>query len=304
MLRRVVLTMGLWGALAMGLAQNTPGPRGLPENATQRVSEHVYAITGFPNIGIIVGSRATMVVDTGMGVRNGAVVVREVEKLAKAPNLYLTTTHFHPEHATGEQAFPPRTVIVRPAVQQEEMDQRGDEFVEMFRNRSSLNKELLEGVRLRRPDIVFDREIMINLGGVTAQLLWWGGGHTKGDELIFVVEDAVLLSGDIVQNKLVPGMPNADSSVKGWLALLDRIETLEPKYIIPDHGGFGDASLIHQQRAFMRNVQRRGEELKREGVPVEEAGKRLEEELKTNYADWPNLSAIANVVRRVYAEAP
>jgi hypothetical protein len=50
------------------------------------------------NVGIIVGDRATLVVDTGMGPRNGATVVREVQKLAKGPKLYLTTTHFHPEH--------------------------------------------------------------------------------------------------------------------------------------------------------------------------------------------------------------
>jgi glyoxylase-like metal-dependent hydrolase (beta-lactamase superfamily II) len=116
----------------------------VPENATKRVSEHVYSISGFPNIGIVVGTRATLVIDTGMGARNGAVVVREAEKLAKSPNLYLTTTHFHPEHAAGEQAFPPRTVIIRPAVQQEEMEKRGNEFIEMFRSRSAANKELLQ----------------------------------------------------------------------------------------------------------------------------------------------------------------
>ena len=79
----------------------------LPENSVTRVSEHVYAIVGFPNIGIVVGDRATLVVDTGLGAKNGAIVVKQAEKLAKAPALYLTTTHFHPEHAMGEQAFPP-----------------------------------------------------------------------------------------------------------------------------------------------------------------------------------------------------
>jgi hypothetical protein len=67
----------------------------LPEDSVTKVSDHVYAIMGFPNVGIIVGERATLVVDTGMGPRNGAVVVRAAEKLAKArnSNLYLTTTH-------------------------------------------------------------------------------------------------------------------------------------------------------------------------------------------------------------------
>src|SRR3979411_1826680 len=79
-------------------AQPFPNPI-LPENAVTRVSEHVYVIMGFPNVAIVVGNRATLVVDTGMGARNGATVVREAEKLAKNSRFYLTTTHFHPEHS-------------------------------------------------------------------------------------------------------------------------------------------------------------------------------------------------------------
>src|SRR5579864_8618609 len=104
---------------AVAFAQNAPAPTGVPENAVTRVSEHVYAIIGFPNIGIVVGNRATLVVDTGMGAPNGAIIAREAAKLAKGPNLYLTTTHFHPEHASGVQAFPANTILIRPAVQQD-----------------------------------------------------------------------------------------------------------------------------------------------------------------------------------------
>src|SRR5271165_1826770 len=122
----------LWGAVAvLGLcliaSAQAPEPL-LPENAVTKVSDHVYAIVGWPNIGIVVGTRGTLVIDTGMGVRNGAVVMQEVEKLAQGPNLYLTTTHYHAEHAAGAEAFPARTVLIRAAVQQEEMDQHGEEF--------------------------------------------------------------------------------------------------------------------------------------------------------------------------------
>jgi glyoxylase-like metal-dependent hydrolase (beta-lactamase superfamily II) len=96
----------------------------MPENAATRVSHHVYAMVGFPHIAIVVGHRATLVVDTGMGALKGAVVVRETARLAHTPTLYLTTTHFHPEHATGEQVFPPNTVLIRPAAQQAEWEKR------------------------------------------------------------------------------------------------------------------------------------------------------------------------------------
>ncbi len=301
----ILFVVGVVGASALAMAQNPPAPPSpiVPENAVTRVSEHVYAILAFPNIGIIVGNRATLVVDTGMGPRNGATVAREAEKLAKGPNLYLTTTHFHPEHAAGEPGFPARTILIRPAVQQEEMDKRGAEFIEMFRSRSALNKELLQDVKLRRPDIVFDREVKVDLGGVTARLFWLGAAHTRGDELIFVEEDSVLVSGDIVQNRLVPGMPNADASPKSWLAILDKLEPLKPRFIVPDHGALGDGSLIGKQRAFLMDLQGRALALQRQGTSVEEAGRMITAEFKTKYPDWTNINSVPNVVRRVYAES-
>jgi glyoxylase-like metal-dependent hydrolase (beta-lactamase superfamily II) len=291
---------GLLLTCAAALAQNS---QGVPENSVTRVSEHVYAIVGFPNIGIVVGSRATLVVDTGMGARNGAVIVREVAKLSKNANLYLTTTHFHPEHATGEQAFPPNTVLIRPAAQQEEMDKHGAEYIQQFSSRSAQSKELLKDVKLRKPDIVFDREVTLDLGGITARLFWWGAAHTQGDEMIFVEPDSVLIPGDIVQNKLVPNMPDADASAKGWIAILDRLEPLKPRLIVPDHGALGDGSLIGKERAFLVDLQTRALDLKRQGTPVEEAGRMLTAEFKAKYPDWQSMGPVANVVRRVYEES-
>jgi glyoxylase-like metal-dependent hydrolase (beta-lactamase superfamily II) len=276
----------------------------LPENSVTRLSEHVYAIVGFPNIGIVVGNRATLVVDTGIGARNGAIVVKQAEKLAKAQILYLTTTHFHPEHAMGEQAFPPRTVIIRPAVQQDEMNTHATELMDLFRSFSAQSKELLADVKMRPPDIVFDQEIKLDLGGVTARLFWWGPAHTHGDEMIFVVEDSVLIPGDIVQDKIVPNMPNADASVKNWLVILDRLEPLKPRLIVPDHGALGDGSLIAKERAFLTDLQTRSLELKRQGKSAEEASSMVTSEFKTKYPGWQTMGPVANVVKRVYAENP
>jgi hypothetical protein len=50
---------------------------------TVNVSDNVWAIMGFPNIGIVVGKRATLVVDTCLGPRNGATVARVVAKLPR-----------------------------------------------------------------------------------------------------------------------------------------------------------------------------------------------------------------------------
>ena len=276
----------------------------LPENSTKRVSDHVYAIMGFPNIAIVIGTRATLVVDTGMGARNGQIITREVEKLSKTPVLYLTTTHFHPEHAAGEPGFPPRTILIRDAVQQQEMDANGRQMIEMFSKMSAQNKQLLDGVVLRKPDILFDKELSLDLGGgVTARLMWFGPGHTKGDELIFVEPDSTLISGDIVENKLVPAIYGEASTVKGWLAILDKVAPLKPRFVVPDHGELGDGSLIQKERAFLLDVQSQAQQLKRKGVSAEEAGKMVTETLKAKYPDWPNLRGVPNVVQRVYSES-
>jgi glyoxylase-like metal-dependent hydrolase (beta-lactamase superfamily II) len=282
----------------MATAQTQP----LLPDAVTRVSDHVYAIVGWPNVGIIVGDRATLVVDTGMGPRNGATVARQAQKLSKGSKLYLTTTHYHPEHASGDVAFPPNTILIRPAVQQEEMQAHGTEFLDLFRGRSAQFKELLQDVHLRTPDVVFDREAKLDLGGITARLMCLGAAHTRGDEVTFVEPDSVLLPGDIVENKLVPSMPNADSSVTGWLAILDKLAPLQPRFIVPDHGTLGDGSLIARERAFLADLQTRALELKRQGTSAEEAGKLLTAELKTRYPDWESMGPVPNVVRRVYAE--
>src|ERR1043165_4438059 len=127
-------------AFAAGIlsAQNNPV---LGED-TVKVSEHVWAIMGWPNIAIIVGNRATLVVDTGLGPRNGATIARVAAKLAPGDRkLYLTTTHFHPEHAGGDAGFPAGTILIRNAVQQQEMDLHGKEMIDLFPGRSPQQKE-------------------------------------------------------------------------------------------------------------------------------------------------------------------
>jgi glyoxylase-like metal-dependent hydrolase (beta-lactamase superfamily II) len=276
----------------------------LSEDNLKRVSDHVYVIEGFPNVAIIVGSRATMVVDTGLGQKNGATVMRAEQKLAKGPILYLTTTHFHSEHTSGEQAFPASTIIIRNRAQQDEMNQGVAAHIEVFKKMSAQNLDLLQDVKFRAPDVVFDRESNVDLGGVTARLFWLGPAHTKGDELIFVEEDSVLIPGDIVQKNIFPIMPNPDANVKGWLSILDNVEALHPKFIVPDHGpAIVDASQIATQRAYLMALQSRSLELKKQGVSVDDAGKTITAELKAKNPDWPNPNNVAGEVQRVYEQS-
>jgi glyoxylase-like metal-dependent hydrolase (beta-lactamase superfamily II) len=276
----------------------------ISENSLKKVSDHVFVLVGFPNVGIVVGSRGTLVVDTGLGERNGATVVRVAQKLANGPALYLTTTHYHSEHTSGEQAFPANTIIIRNATQQEEMEKKVAAHLDVFRKQSEINTELLKEVHFRPPDVVFDREMKLDLGGVTARMFWLGPAHTKGDELIFVEEDGVLLPGDIVQKTIFPIMPDSDATIKGWLANLDQLDAMHPRIIVTDHGdAILDASEINRERQYFLALQARVVELKRQGVSAEEAAKTITAELRPKYSDRPNPNAIAGEVLRVYQES-
>src|ERR1700733_8577766 len=302
MLASIGVAACLWLAWAPASLSQAPPSLMLPENQVTRVSDHVYAIIGFPNIGIVVGNRATLVVDTGLGPRNGAIAAREAQKLAKGPVLYLTTTHYHAEHAAGDNGFPENTILVRPIAQQKELEERGAAFVQMFSSRNAQMKELLADTKFRTPDVTFEKELTLDLGGVSARLFWLGQAHTKGDEMIDVKPDSALISGDIVQNKMVPNLPDENASMKGWVDILGKLRQSTWQYVVPDHGALGDGSLPQQDYRFFSQLQARSLELKRQGKSADEAGQILLAEFKTKFADWPNLTAVPNVVKHVYAE--
>src|SRR5262249_59327159 len=129
-----------------------------------------------------------------------------------------------------------------------EMEQHGQEIMDRFSRNSTQNRELLAGVVLRTPDVIFEREATIDLGGVTVRLLWLGEAHTKGDELIFVEPDRTLISGDVVQNKTMPNIADDGGTPSSWLSVLDKIEALKAAHILPDHSTPGDGSLVEGER--------------------------------------------------------
>jgi glyoxylase-like metal-dependent hydrolase (beta-lactamase superfamily II) len=157
-------------------------------------------------------------------------------------------------------------------------------------------------VSFRRPDIVFDREVTLDLGGVTARLFWLGAAHTLGDEFVYVEPDSVLFSGDIVQSKLIPSLPSKDSNPSNWLRILDQLERLKPRYIVPNHGALGTGALIAEERALLMGLQTRVAQLKREGKSEAQVSELLAREYKAKYPEWTNIGTIPNAVQRLFTE--
>jgi glyoxylase-like metal-dependent hydrolase (beta-lactamase superfamily II) len=296
------LWLGLTLVPATALAQQ-PDNIVLQEGMTKQLSPHVWAIYGNPNIAIVVGTKATLVVDTGLGRRNGAVIASEVVKLRKSAKLFLTTTHAHAEHSSGQDGFPSDTVVIRPKVQQQELDETGAAGIETFRSRNETNRELLADARIGKSDILFDDQLTLDLGEVTARLMWFGPAHSNGDMLTFVEPDQVLVSGDVVQNKAGIGLSGSRASIKSWLGVLDKVEPLKPALILPDHSAPGDRNLIAEQRAFLTDLQESIQALKRQGKNAGEAARLISAEFQTRYAGWTRLNFLERSVIVAYQES-
>ena len=303
------LFMVLVAAMTSTLAQRGPAPDPLVrEGVTVMLGPHTYAIPDgnvplVPNIGIVVGSRATLVVDPGLGKRNGETVLREVAKVSRNSELYIASTHFHAEHTTGYLAFPASAKYVSSTIQEAEFAEGGAAQIQAFSRRSPMTAELLQGATGRKADITFDREHTLDLGGVRVRLLVVGPTHTRGDTAVFVEGDDVLFAGDVVMNQsfLAAG---AATSMKAWLAAFDRFERLRPHTVVPSHGAVGDASLIGASRAVMSAVQSRARELKAQGKSADETAATVQKELEAQHPGWPRANGVAAAARAAYAEAP
>ncbi len=279
----------------------------ISENTTVQLGEHSYVIpdpgeSGVPNVGIIVGDRATLVIDLGLGRRNGEIILREVAKVSDNTELYIATTHYHSEHTTGSIAFPSATTYINSNIQEAENMENGQRVIERFSGRSALMGELLSDAEIETADITFDREYSLDLGGVTVEMVLVGPTHTLGDTGFFVAEDKVLFSGDVVMNSSFVSA-NAGSSMSAWLAALDLFEEMAPEYIVPAHGNLGDGSLTPILKGILQRIKSRTLELKTAGLSIEDTASRVHAEMVSEYPDFPRANGISALATSAWNEA-
>jgi len=286
--------------------QTVPSPL-IPELPPQQIAERVWVfgderINLVPNIGVVVGDDAALVVDTGMGRRNGERLLERVRELSDKP-LLLTLTHFHPEHGWGAQAFKGVATIVYNRAQREELEEKFGPFVELFSSFGPEIAELLSDVRLVRPDVVYaGDEAELDLGGVTVQLSYHGPAHTRGDQLVLLPSEQVLFAGDLVENRFFPILPDEDAHGSEWIALLERMEALEATTVVPGHGEVGQAALIGDVREYLEYVRRRVNEAAASDTSLEDAKLQLEPEIRSRYATWDNEIWIGFAIESFYRE--
>lgn len=243
-----------------------------------------------PNIGIVVGDRAALVVDTGLGPRNGAIARRVAREIAGDLPLIVTTTHFHPEHGFGVQAFRDATIAYNRA-QYEEFLRKRDGYLAQFRGFGGAIAEQLDGVEFVEPQVVYDGGADIDLGGKVAQLRTWGPAHTRGDQTVYLPAERILFTGDLVEDRFYPIFPffppyDADLDANNWIVVIEGLQRLGARTIVPGHGDLGDPGLLAVTHAYLTLLRAETKRLAAEGHDAGEIIAILTPRLRDRYPDW------------------
>lgn len=276
-------------------------PPPIVQAKTVKLSAHAYVIPDggvrlVPNVGIVVGTNATLVVDTGMGNGNARTVLAEVAKVSRNRTLYLVTTHSHAEHTSGMGAFPDDTTFVVARTQQEELNAAGERVFAGVAKLSPVIAEMLQGATLRKPGIVFEREHVLDLGGVTVRLIWVGPAHSKGDTVVVVEGEGVVFAGDLAPRQRFPSL-YGDAKRVEFVTAMGRVEALGGTVIVPCHGPWGDASVFAEQRMMLEALKARVVTLKGQGQPLDAVVTTVAAEFRARYPAWE--SAIPNEIEPI-----
>ncbi len=212
-----------------------------------------------PNIGVIGGIDAVLVIDTGMGPANAEKVLTFAADYAGGRQLYLTTTHFHPEHAFGAQVFAGKATYLVNQAQAGDLAAKGDSYLQMFRGLGESVARQLEGVELATPDVVYDDSYDLDLGGRMVQLRATGRAHSKGDQVVTVPDAGVMFTGDLAeagQFAIFPWFPPYDTDVSGvrWIEVMRRLADEAPRVVVPGHGEVGGPQLLADVSAYLQQL--------------------------------------------------
>ncbi len=202
-----------------------------------QLSEHAWAYTaeGDPNTGIIIGDDAVLVADTQATPAMAADVIRHIRTVTDKPIKYVVLTHYHAVRVLGASAYQPQQIIASQdtydlIVERGEADKASEigRFPRLFRNVETVPQGLTW------PTLTFSGKMTLWLGQLEVQLLQLGRGHTKGDTVVWLPQEKVLLSGDLVEFDATPYA--GDAYFQAWPQTLQNIAALKPQALVPGRG--------------------------------------------------------------------
>jgi glyoxylase-like metal-dependent hydrolase (beta-lactamase superfamily II) len=210
----------------------------------RKLTDSVYAAIAQPGSKAV--SNAMFVVTDHEVILAGAHFVRdcvdelvsEVGKITSLKVSHVILTHHHRGFNYVDFDLPERAEVVVSADVWQELKAEMREF--------------------KNPNLVFDDALTLNRGKLSLVLLNMGKGHSDGDVVVYLPKDGILFTSDLVFNDTVGYM--GEASVLDWGESIERLESLDPKVVIPGVGKVADARAISRfkkfYRAFMTEVLR------------------------------------------------
>ncbi len=280
-----------------------PRPPTVDTSNLQEIADGVWVVRDHriwlvPNIGIILGTDAALVVDTGLGPANGERVLDLARRLAGNRRLLLTLTHFHPEHGYGAQVFRPDATIIYNRAQREELQEKGNRYVALFQARqSAAAAAALEGTRIVMPHFVYKGpSAELDLGGRTVELHNWGLAHTRGDQVVVLPRERILFAGDLIEERMfpiLPWFPPQDQEIDGanWVEALHAFRSFDPAIVVPGHGDLGGITIADNAASHIEAVARMVRALRARGLTPDQIVAQAKSAVIAAYPDWehPNL---------------
>ena len=194
-----------WADFPEGFTPFFLDPTGARLDAKE-LSPGVYAllssVPNVDNVGFVVGDRDVLVVDAHINPAMARQIQERVREVTDKPIRYLVNSNYHGDHTFGNCAFPAETVIIQHRRTADLVPYHEEERRFMLPCVGN-DPKILEEVELRRPDVVFDDYLRIDLGGKVVELHYFGPANTPGDTITYVPEAKVAWTGNMTGGNLV-----------------------------------------------------------------------------------------------------
>jgi quinoprotein relay system zinc metallohydrolase 2 len=197
--------------------------------------EHLDISEGYQgdicNISFIVGEKGVAVIDTGGNLQVGQQLRTAIRTVTPLPILYVINTHVHPDHIFGNAAF------VQDKAQFVGHEKLANAMELRRENYDRINQKYMgdaaKGAALIKPDIQVKDQIKLDLGGRSLTVQAFPPAHTNTDITVLDSHTGSLWTGDLL---FIERTPVVEGDIKGLIAAIDALKTMEAKQAIPGHG--------------------------------------------------------------------
>ena len=195
------------------------------------------------NLSFIITADGVVVVNAGACYLLAKALHEEIRGITDQPVRYVILENGQGHAALGSNYWQEQGVPVIAHVDAAEEIEEGAHA--LLTRMQGYNRDKAEGTEVVLPDITFEDEYVIELGGMRIEALYLGPGHSPGDIQVWLPQQKLVISGDMAfHQRLLPIFDNTDT--KGWLETYERFLALEPEVVIPGHGVPTDVDVVTQ----------------------------------------------------------